>query len=208
MLTYYYSRNSSALAAHILLEDAGADYTAVEVSIARGEHLSAEALRRNPKGRIPVLETPEGTITENPAILEYIADIHPAAALKPEGAFELAKARSLCAYLCATAHVAFAHRHRGARWADTEAAHKDMQSKVASNLKDYAAVLEAHLPPGPWAMGEAYSFCDPYLFLFHRWMDAAGADRSACPRLCAHDVAMKERPSVQRVLQLHAGDTR
>ena len=109
MLKLYYSKGSSAIAAHILLEEVGADYDAIEVSIAKGAHRNPEFLSRNPKGRIPVLQTPDGVITENPAILEYIATTHPDAGLLPKSAFEQAQARSLAAYLCATVHVAFAH---------------------------------------------------------------------------------------------------
>ena len=42
------------LAAHILLEEVGAAYEAIEVSISGGEHRKPEFLDRNPKGRIPV----------------------------------------------------------------------------------------------------------------------------------------------------------
>lgn len=37
----------------------------------------------------------------------------------PDTPFERAEADALCAYLCATVHVAFAHLLRGARWADS-----------------------------------------------------------------------------------------
>ncbi|MFC6582904.1 glutathione S-transferase family protein [Sulfitobacter aestuariivivens] len=152
MLTFYFSKGSSALAAHILLIETGTAFTATEISIPNGDHRNTAFLRRNPKGRIPVLDTPDGLLTENPAILEYIAATHPEAGLLPKGPYPQARARALCAYLCATAHVAFAHLHRGARWASKEASLDDMRARVPDNLADCAAHLETDLPfsPGLW----------------------------------------------------------
>ena len=203
MLRFYYSKGSSAIAAHILLEDVGAQYDAVEISIPKGEHRSADFLRRNTKGRIPVLQTPEGVITENPAILEYIAATHPDAGLLPSGAFAQAQGRSLSAYLCATVHIAFAHHKRGNRWAQKASTLKDMQGKATDNLKACADYLEAGLPLSPWAFRSGYSFCDPYLFLLDGWLRRVGTTLDEWPKLKAHSDAMRARPATQYVLTLH-----
>lgn len=204
MLKFYYSKGSSAIAALILLEEVGAAYEAVEVSIAKGEHRSEAFLRLNPKGRIPALQTAEGVLTENPAILEYIAATHPQADMVPHGAFAQAQARARSAYLCATVHVAFAHLKRGTRWADQASAIKDMQGKVAENLRDCAQLLERELPLSPWALGARYSFCDPYLFLLDGWLRAAGETLDPTPKLATHHEAVRARPATQRALALHA----
>ncbi|MFK7835291.1 MAG: glutathione S-transferase family protein [Sulfitobacter sp.] len=202
-LTLYYSKGSSALAAHILLEDAGAVYDAVEVSIPGAMHRRSAFKSINPKGRIPALRTPEGVLTENPAILEYIAASQPQAGLMPQGPYAQAQARSLCAYLCATVHVAFAHKQRAERWADKAASVEDMHCVAPRNMADCAAFLEADLALAPWAMGDTYSFCDPYLFLLGRWMSLLGMSLEGFPRLCAHRDAMLARPATQRALALH-----
>lgn len=105
MLTLYYAKGTSALAAHILLEEVGAAYQIVEIALADGAHKQEPFLHINPKARVPALETPEGVITENPAILTYVAATHPEAGMLPEGAFARAEADALNAYLCATVHV-------------------------------------------------------------------------------------------------------
>ncbi|MEP2889773.1 glutathione S-transferase family protein [Tateyamaria sp.] len=203
MLKFFYSNGSSAVAAHILLEEVAAPYEAIKVSIPNGDHLAPEFLQINPKGRIPVLVTPQSTITENPAILEYIAATHKDGATLPLGHDAQAQARSLAAYLCATAHVAFAHNHRGRRWAEQDASVKDMQSNVARNLTDCARFLEQEIDGGPWALGPTYSYCDPYLFLMARWMAAVGLSITAFPKLSAHHDAMLARASTQKVLDIH-----
>lgn len=203
MLKFYYSRASSAIAAHILLCEVDARFDAIEVSIPDKEHLSPAFLARNPKGRIPVLETSEGVLTENPAILEYIAALHPEAGYMPKGHFQQAQARSLCAYLCATAHVAFAHRHRGARWARNEASLQDMARQVPQNIAACANYLETHLALNPWALGADHSFCDPYLFMFAQWLSVAEVAIEDYPKLKAHRTRMRARPATQTVLALH-----
>ncbi len=203
MLIYYYSKGSSALAAHILLEEIGEEYEAVEIPIAAGAHRTDAFLKLNPKGRIPVLVTQNGVISENPAILEHLAAVFPHRRLLPEGHFDLARLRSLLAYLCATAHVAFAHGRRGSRWARTPEALADMQSKVAENLTECARFLEADLALAPWAMGENYFCCDPYVFQFCQWLETAKVSIAAFPRLSAHKKAMHTRPATQAVLKVH-----
>lgn len=203
MLTLYIAKGTSALAAHILLEEVGAAYQIVEVALAEGAHRQAPFLHTNPKARVPALETPEGVITENPAILTYVAATHPEAGMLPEGAFARAEADALNAYLCATVHVAFAHKFRGARWADDPAAQDAMAAKVASNLADCASLIEAHYLRGPWALGEQFTLCDAYLALVPRWLTLAGVNLSDYPKLSAHWTSLHARPAAARVIALH-----
>ncbi|HEX3140799.1 MAG TPA: glutathione S-transferase N-terminal domain-containing protein, partial [Rhizobacter sp.] len=83
MLTLYYAPGTCALAAHIALEHAGADYQALRVDFARNEQRSPEYLRVNPKGRVPALVTEYGVLTETPALLTFIAQRFPQTALAP-----------------------------------------------------------------------------------------------------------------------------
>lgn len=198
MLTLYTAPGTSALAAHILLEEVGAAYTVVDVADAQ---FDTSAYRKiTPKGRVPALLTPHGVITENPAILEYIATTHANARYMPQGAMAQARARELAGYLCTTVHVAVAHAKRGARWADAAATHADFRAKAPRNMLACADYLESTLAFDPWALGRDFGFCDPYLFLMDHWCKATGCDLSNHPRLTAHHVAMRARPAVQRVL--------
>lgn len=200
MLTLYLSRGSSALAPHILLEEIGADYEVVEKPIAKGAHLEADYLRINPKGRIPALATPDGVITENPAILWYLGEVFTDKGLLPSDPFARAKVQEINAYLCATVHVAFAHKQRGARWSDDPVTIEGMKDKVAANLADCAALIETQYLKGQWVMGERYSICDPYIFLVPRWMAASGVEMADYPKLERHHAAMLDRDATRRAL--------
>ena len=104
-------------------------------------------------------------------------------------------------YLCATVHVAHAHRARGYRWADDPAAFEAMKKKVPQSVGACFALIERGMLRGPWVMGDAYTIADPYLFTLARWMEVDGVDPNAFPRVLDHRDRMAERPAVQRALE-------
>ncbi len=204
MYKLYYSKGSSALAPHILLEEAGADYETEEVPIASGAHLRPDYLAVNPKGRVPALETPNGVLTENPAILWYLGEAFPEMNFLPRDSYNRAKAQELNAYICATVHVAFAHKQRGHRWSDDPTVINGMKSKVAHNMRECASLIEDQYCAGPWALGERFSVCDPYLYLVQRWLGGCNVTLDNYPKLAEHRAAMEKRPAVKAVLRHHS----
>jgi glutathione S-transferase len=202
MLTLYFARNTCALATHIALEDAGADYVAKRIDFATGQQRSPEYLKINPKGRVPALVTPHGILTETPGLLVYIAQTHPAARLAPlDDAFALAELQAFTNYLCSTVHVAHAHAPRGSRWADAPASLDDMKRKAPANMRACFQFIERDLFRGPWAMGDAYTVIDPYLFTLAGWLGSHNLDVAEFPAVAGHFRRMSERGSVRRALQ-------
>lgn len=201
MLRLYFMPNTCALASHIALEESGAAYTTQRVDFARNEQRTPEYLAINGKGRVPALATDHGVLTETPAILAYVAQSFPRARLAPlDDAFAFARAQAFNCYLCATVHVAHAHRVRGNRWADDDAAIAAMQRKVAANMADCFRLIERDLFTGPWVLGADYSICDPYLFTLSGWLAGDGVDIADFPAIADHHARMLQRPAVQRVL--------
>ncbi len=201
MLKLYFSPGSCALAAHIALEEAGATYEAVRLNFAQDEQRKPAYLNVNPKGRVPALVTDQGIITENPAILAYVAQSFPAAKLAPvNDPFAFARVQAFTSYLCSTVHVAHAHRRRAYRWADDPAAIEAMQKKVPQSVGDAYALIEDGMLAGPWVMGETYTICDPYLFTVSGWLAGDGVDLTKLPRVMEHNKRMSERPAVKRAI--------
>jgi glutathione S-transferase len=201
MLKFYYAPHTCALASHIALEEAGADFEIVPIDFSTIEQRSAGYLRINPKGRVPSLLTPRGILTETPAILAFIAQSMPEAALAPlDDAFGFARVQEFNSYLCSTLHVAHAHRMRGERWADDPSAIAAMQRKVPQTVTACFELIEREMFVGPWVMGDAYTICDPYLFTLAQWWDADGVNSTRLPKLQAHGHRMRKRPAVVRAL--------
>jgi len=197
----YYAAHTCALASHIALEDAGAEYSTVRIDFAANEQRSPEYLAINPKGRVPALVTGRGILTETPAMLAYIAQSFPAARLAPlDDPFAFAEVQAFNSYLCATLHVAHAHRMRGYRWADDPAAIEAMKRKVPDSVAACYELMESKMLRGPWVMGEAYTICDPYLFTVAQWMEGDSIDPSRFPKVRDHRQRMSERAAVRKVV--------
>ncbi len=194
------------LASHIALEEVGAAYEARPVDLSAQQQAGPEFLKLNPKGRVPALVTDRGVVTENVAILAYIAQSFPAAALAPLGdPFQFARMQAFNAYLSSTVHVAHAHGRRGYRWSDDAAAIERMKAKFPRTMGDSFDIIEHHLFEGPWVLGEAYSVADPYLFTIGLWLESDRVDPARFPGVLAHRARMMERPAVRTVLAVVNG---
>lgn len=206
MLKLYYAPATCALASHIALEEAGADYTTERLNFRANQQNSPEYLAINPKGRVPSLVTDRGILTETPAMLAFIAQSFPKAKLAPlDDAFAFAQVQSFNSYLCSTVHVAHAHKLRGARWATEESSFADMKRKVPETMSACFALIERGMLKGPWVMGDSYTICDPYLFTISQWLEGDSVDIKSMPKVADHFKRMTERPAVRKVLEQEQG---
>ncbi len=201
MLKLYYAPHTCALATHIALEEAGAAYETVRMSFQSEDQKKVGYLAINPKARVPSLVTDKGVLTETPALLAFVAQTYPAARLAPlDDAYEFARAQAINSYLCSTVHVAHAHRMRGHRWVDDEAAIKAMQRKVPTSVGECFGLIERDMLAGPWVLGSAFSICDAYLFTLAQWLEADGVDLAKLPRVLDHRRRVGERPAVRKAI--------
>ncbi len=198
MITFYYAPNTCALASHIALKDAGAEFDAMRIDFSKNEQQTPNYLAINPKGRVPALVTPRGILTETPTILAFVAQSFPQARLAPlDDPFAFAEVQSFNSYLCSTVHVAHAHGRRGTRWADEPSSIEDMKRKVPQTMTACFDLIEAKMFKGPWAMGHNYTIADPSLYTMGLWLAGDGVDTSRLPRVMAHRARMQERSSVR-----------
>jgi glutathione S-transferase len=200
-LTLYYSPGACSLAPHIALEETGAPFEAVKIDFATAEQRGGRYLAINQKGRVPALAEGEWVLTENPAILRYIARRYPEAALWPEDPREEGRCAEWLAWMSSTIHPAYAHIRRAERYATDEAAIEDVKAKGHETCADLWTMIEVGLSRGGWALGERYSVADPYLLVFWHWGrgQVLGYDMARrFPYWTDHARRMAERPAVQR----------
>jgi glutathione S-transferase len=202
VLKLFYAPGTCALASHIALEEAGTGYEAVRLDFGAGDQRKPEYLAINPKGRVPALIADRGILTENPAILAFIAQSFPTATLAPlDDPFAFAQIQAFNSYLASTVHVAHAHGRRGYRWADDQSSFDDMKRKLPETMGACFDLIEREMFKGPWVMGEAYTICDPYLFTIAEWLEGDGVDPTRFPKVHDHRRRMAERPAVKRALK-------
>lgn len=197
MLKLYYSPGACAIASHIGLEEAGVDYEIEKIDLRAGQQRTPEYLAINPAGVTPALATSQGVITQNSAILAYVAQMHPNAGLADlNDPFAFARLQAFNGWLASSLHPAIGKALFSRPPLEGEA--KEEALKAALEKYDLA---ENHLLAGPWVMGEDHSMADGYLMVFTRWARQAGLlDAARFHKLNAHLDRVQARPAVQRVL--------
>lgn len=196
MLKLHYAPRTISVVAAIILEETGRACAFERVDFASGQQTQDSYRAINPKSRVPALETPDGVLTETPAIVEYLAP-----ELVPADGYGAAKMRELMSYLNATMHPHHAHGIRGERWADQQSSFDDMKQKMPRRMAECCAYLEDYLPSLPYPIGEMQVLSDAYLYVVLTWLAGDGVDIEQYPRLAAFQHKMNTRPSVQAVYQ-------
>jgi len=206
----YYAPGACSLAVHIALEEirrAGlADYASTRLVLPAGDQKKPEFLAINPRGHVPVLtyrlDGQEGVLTENLAILRFLAQQHPEARLLPSPIAGQARAWEWLSWLATDVHsFAFMMVFYPARFADSLAAQAEVEAKGRALLVQHWADLESRLPAEGFALGE-FSLVDAMLIVFFRWARRYGfAPQTHYPRWAALTERTLARPSVQAAFE-------
>ncbi|MFZ5638831.1 MAG: glutathione S-transferase family protein [Pseudomonadota bacterium] len=196
----YYSPGACSLADHIVLEWIGRPYEAVKV--AREDRKSPEFLAINPAGAVPALEHDGWVLTQNAAILNYLADLHPEAGLGGDGsAKSRAEVNKWLAFANSDVHPAF-HPIFGSTAYLEDAAIVDRTKDAArAKLRGLYERADAHLEGREWFANDRRSVADPYLYVTYRWARSTGVDLSGLDRLAAFAARMEADPAVQKALK-------
>ena len=200
-LELYYATGACSLVPHVALEEAGAAFQATRVDLASGEQRSEAYRLINPLGRVPALAVDGEVISENIAILTYIAHQFPESGVLPlQWPLALGRAYELMSWLASTAHVTIAQIWRTERFTDDAEAAVALQRDGRVHVAAHFATIEQKIA-GEWVLGHRFSVLDPYLLVFWRWGERLGMDMSAYPRWADLVQRTKARPTVARVLE-------
>ena len=154
----------------------------------------------NPMGAVPVLVDGDVTLTQNVAILEYIAEQYPQANVHGgTTARARAEARRWLALLNSDVHKTFSMLFGATRMVSTEAAQDELRKTASDRIKEMFALINKRLEGREW-LGEARSVADAYLYVILRWAGAFKMDLSAFPNLQAHFARMQADKGVQAAL--------
>jgi len=201
MLKLFYSPGACSMVTHIALEESGAEFEPVPVTLAQAEHLKPEYLDINPHARVPALATGHGVVTENIAILNLIADLFGKDGSVPrDDPYAAARCNELLGWFASTVHISFAQIWRAARFTRDESIHPAIVAGGRENLESQFAEIEALSGEG-WLAGGRFTAADAYALTFFRWGRRISMDMAAFPRWAAHLERLLDRPAVQRVLE-------
>jgi glutathione S-transferase len=185
----------------IALEEAGIEYETKLVRFLKGEHKSPQFREFNPKGKVPALEIDGTVLTENVAILSYLAESFPAAKLLPpaESAADRAHQTADLCFCSSTLHPLVTRIRMPMFFAgpDSVVAVKQMAEQA---MDEYFQLVEDRLADGLWWYGDSWSAMDAYLYWIFWRVEGAGYDVSRFSRFTEHARANEQQPTVQRAL--------
>jgi glutathione S-transferase len=193
----YYSRGACSLSPHIVLREAGLPFELVAVDLKAKTFAGGGDFRAvNPKGYVPVLELDDGRrLTEGPAIVQYLADLAPAAGLAPPNdSFERYRLQEWLNFISTEIHKQFSPLFDPTASDDTKTRQKD---KLAGRF-DW---LQAELGERDFLMETGFTVADAYLFTVLNWSRAMGIDLERWPALKKYTARIGERPAVDAALK-------
>jgi glutathione S-transferase len=187
----YFAPLACSLATRIALTEAGAaaDFTSVDLKAKRTAE-GADFLAINQLGQVPVLRTDGGDLlTENTAILQYVADVFPDAGLAPTGGLERARLQQWLGFIGTELHKGVFGTLLDPKAPDSAKAH--VRDKIALRFGH----LDAHLSGREFLL-EQFSVADAYLVTVLNWTVAVGPSLEAWPAVQAYHQRLLARPSV------------
>ena len=128
MMTLYYSPGACSSASHIGIEETGATYEIKPTLLAKGQQKTEAYLKINPRGKVPALRVDGKILTENTAMLTYLAKKFPAGADASRSRRRSPLHRTM-AWLSNVVHPSYQRSLRPERFAEGEAAAGDGQRK-------------------------------------------------------------------------------
>lgn len=192
------------------LEASGLSYEARPVALMAGEQRQPGYLALNPKGKVPLLITPDGPLSENVAIASWIDAQAPDAGLLPSvgQVWERAQALSWLAWSVSTLHPLIYRMRMTPRIHPEASTHAAIKAAGLAELTQQLAVAEQALADGrPWLTGEAWRIGDSHVcWVFGRGLEG-GLDTAAFPRLADLAARHAQRPAFQRALAREAAST-
>lgn len=201
MLTLFFSPGACSMASHIALEETGAPYEERPTLLPKGEHKTAAYLAINPRAKVPALSADGKVITENLAILTYLAKRFPEKKLLPADPLEEARCLSTMAWLSNTVHPSFTHIMRPERFVSSEATHADVKETGRKTFWANCQEIDGLLKGKDWMMGAQFTVSDPYALVFYSWGTRIDLPMTELTSYSAFKDRMLKRPAVRRVLE-------
>lgn len=194
----YYAPGACSLAPNVALHEAGLRFDLVRVDFMRGKTLpdGTPFARINPKGYVPALELDDGRVlTENAALLQYIADLRPETGLAPRnGTFERVRLQEWLVFIAT-------ELHKGLSAFFSPKADDAYKASVRDRLELRFGFVSTTLEERTWLLGEDFSVAEGYaLYALRTWERMVQINLADWPTLAAYRHRIESRPAVRAAL--------
>jgi glutathione S-transferase len=209
MIELFQITGSCSFAARAALEEASAEYVAIDVHPRRRDETPDLAVV-NALQRVPSLREGDLTVYETTAVLLYVAERFPKAELAPPAGDPLRGAYlRWLAWLGNALHDAYQPVNVPHFLTDDPAAHDGIRGKGRAKLDGIGAYLEGELAGREWCLGDRYSVADIYLYMLVGWQSyVAGGYVLGRDAVQEHYRRVGTRPAIARTRELDDLDER
>ena len=185
----YISTGACSMASNIALHEAGIQFELTKIDRRTKRVDGVDFATINPKGYVPALRLDDGQVlTENVAVLQYIADLNPAAKLAPAaGTMERYRLQEWLSFINSELHKSFTPLF-------SSEATEDMKTYARNYLAKRLSYLEGALGDKKYLMGDQFTVADAYLFTVLGWGSHVGVDIG--PKLKSYVDRVRARPHV------------
>jgi len=194
----HYKPGACSMASHIVLNELGLSFELDKTDTDAGTtEAGGDYLKISPNGYVPALVTDEGdVITENPAVLQYLADQSPEAGLAPaNGTLERTRLQAALNFVSSELHKSFGPFFSG------KELDSDARQKAEAGVASRAAYVEHSLSDGrTFLLGETFSVADAYAFVVLNWAGFVGVNLDAFPKTQAYVARIAVRPSAIKAM--------
>ncbi len=192
----YYSPAACSMSPNIVAHELGLDVQLEKVDLKTHRTIDGgDYYAINPKGYVPALQLDDGSLlTEGPAIVQYLADLKPAAGLAPAlGTIERYR-------LMETLNFISTELHKGFSPLFNPATPDAWRAIVIDRLNQHFARLEAHFATKDFVFGDRFSVADAYLFTVISWSRFVKVDISKYAAIGRYLERIGARPAVRRAM--------
>jgi len=197
MLQLYFWPMACSLASRIALMEAGIDarYRLVDIWKKRMIEDDGDFLAVSPKGAVPVLVLDNGErLTENAAVLQYIADLKPERGLAPPaGHADRYRLQEWLSFVGCEIHKAFLFP---TFWYKDDAAKAAARGRIDGSV----SIAADHLAQREFLVGDRFTVADAYLGWSLLLLGRGGVDVARWPSLTRYLERMQARPQVKAAI--------
>jgi len=194
----YTKPGACSTADHIALQWTGQPF---QLEILDKDSMKAPAfLAINPAGAVPAVVDGDFVLTQNAAIMGYIADSFPEAGLAGDGSpRQRAEAARWLAFVNSDLHPAFKPLFGPGAFIGDESQFDAVKQAARKRVRALFESADRQLAGKQWIAGFR-SYADPYLYITLRWAQGIGIDLSGLDNLAAFKARMEADPGVQKAL--------
>lgn len=206
MYRLYWSPSTGAFAPEAVLNEIGVRYERVRVDTRNNEHRASGFMKLNPRGQVPALELPDGSImTESAAMVLILSERHPEAELLPSSDDAVrAQLYRWLFFAVANIYEAILRCYYSERYTVDPMGGEAIQRQAEKDLASYWSIVEQEALSEEGNLRDAdFSVVDIYFSMLAAWHPQAERLLEHHPRLGRMVSRVSKRPAIAPLWQEH-----